>query len=185
MSTPYRVAVLIGSLRKDSYARKLAAVAIAEAPPSLELKTVEIGDLPLYNQDLEAEPPPAWTRFRQQMKDAQAVIFVTPEYNRSIPGALKNAVDVGSRPWGQSIWNGKPGAIVSMSMGAIGGFAANHHLRQSTSSIGVAVMPTPEAYIGNAPELFDSSGQLVKSDTREFLRAYMQSFATWVKALLG
>jgi chromate reductase len=185
MSNPYRIALLVGSLRKDSYARKLAAVARAVAPPSLEFQNVEIGDLPLYNQDLEAQPPASWTRFRQQLKEAQAVLFVTPEYNRSIPGALKNAVDVGSRPWGQSIWNGKPAAILSLSMGAIGGFAANHHLRQSISSIGVAVMPAPEAYISNAPELFDANGELVKSETREFLRTFLQAFATWVDTLLG
>jgi chromate reductase len=122
------VAVMVGSVRKDSINRKVANALAELAAPALALGIVEIRTLPLYDQDAEANPPAPWTQFRERIRSADAVLFVTPEYNRSIPGALKNAIDVGSRPYGQSAWNGKPGAVVSASRGAIGGFAANHHL---------------------------------------------------------
>src|SRR3954467_822182 len=128
---PHSVAVIVGSLRKESFSRKIAKAIIAVAPPSLTFQFVEIGDLPLFSQDLEATPPQQWVTFRNKIKPFDAVLFFTPEYNRSVPGALKNAIDVASRPYGASVWNGKPAGIVSGSMGAIGGFGANHHLRQS------------------------------------------------------
>ena len=125
------VAVFVGSLRKDSINRKVANALVGLVPPSLKLSIVEIGQLPLYNQDADEQPPAAWTAFRGRLRAADAVLFVTPEHNRSVPAALKNALDVGSRPYGHSVWNGKPGAVISASPGAIGGFGANHHLRQS------------------------------------------------------
>ncbi len=131
MSTTRHVAVLVGSLRKDSLNRKMAEALIAMAPAPLKLTIHEIGQLPLYNADYEADPPAVVTEFKQRLAAADAVLFVTPEYNRSVPGALKNAIDVGSRPSGKSSWSGKPGAIVSVSPGAIGAFGANHALRQS------------------------------------------------------
>src|SRR5262249_5062791 len=150
MSRVYQIAVLVGSLRKDSINRKVAKALIEVAPSSLNPEFVEIGALPLYNQDLEATPPAAWTEFRAQMKDADRLWFVTPEYNRGLPAAMKNAVDVGSRPYGQNVWTGLPGAVVSASPGAIGGFGANHHLRQSLMAVNIAVMSQPEVYLGAA-----------------------------------
>src|SRR3954452_10321958 len=145
------VSVLVGSLRRDSLNQKLAKALTELASPRLMLNTVEIGQLPLYNQDDDGEmPPEAWTTFRQRVRRADAVLFVTPEYNRSVPGALKNALDVGSRPYGQSVWTGKPGAVVSVSPGALGAFGANHHLRQSLVFLNVPAMQQPEAYIGGA-----------------------------------
>ncbi len=182
MSRVYQVAVLVGSLRKDSINRKVAKTLIEVAPSSLNPQFVEIGALPLYNQDLEATPPAAWTEFRAQMKAADAVLFVTPEYNRGMPAAMKNAVDVGSRPYGQNVWAGLPGAVVSASPGAIGGFGANHHLRQSLMAVNIAVMPQPEVYLGAADKLFDADGKLANPGTREFLQKFMQSFADWIAA---
>jgi chromate reductase len=178
------VAVFIGSLRKESINRKLANALADLAPSSLKLNIIEIGQLPLYNEDADSNPPAAWTAFRERLKAADAVLFVTPEYNRSVPAALKNALDVGSRPAGQSVWNGKPGAVVSASPGAIGGFGANHHLRQSLVFLNVPAMQQPEAYIGGADKLFDASGKLVNDGTRKFLQGFMQAFAAWVAANL-
>jgi chromate reductase, NAD(P)H dehydrogenase (quinone) len=181
MSTPKDVVVLVGSLRKESFSRKMAAALAALAPPSLKLEIVEIGALPLYNQDADDNPPSAWTAFRDRVATADAVLFVTPEYNRSIPAALKNAIDVGSRPFGKNVWDGKPGGVVSVSPGAMGGFGANHHLRQSLVFVNVPVMPQPEAYIGGAGKLFDAAGAIAIPATRDFLAKYMQAFAGWVE----
>lgn len=182
MSQIYNVAVLVGSLRKDSFNRKVAKALIELAPPSLKPGFVEIGALPLYNQDEDANPPSAWTQFRDRIKACDAVLFVTPEYNRSVPGALKNALDVGSRPYGQSVWNGRPGAIVSASPGGIGGFGANHHLRQSLVFLNVPAMAQPEAYVGGADKLFDASGALINDGTRKFFQQFMQAFSDWIAA---
>jgi chromate reductase, NAD(P)H dehydrogenase (quinone) len=180
MNTRYKVAVLVGSLRKGSYSRMMAHALAKLAPPSLELEVVEIGALPLYNEDREgAETPAAWTAFRRAIAAADAVLFVTPEYNRSVPAVLKNAVDVGSRPYGKSAWDGKPGAVVSVSPGAIGAFGANHHLRQSFAFLNVSILQR-EAYIGGAARLFDADGKLGNEETRTFLTDYMQAFAGWI-----
>ena len=182
MSTVRDVVVLVGSLRKESINRKVATALCELAPALLKPEIVEIGNLPLYNQDQEAHPPAAWTAFRQRIKAADAILFVTPEYNRSVPAALKNAIDVGSRPSGQSTWNGKPGAVVTASPGAIGGFGANHHLRQSLVFLNVPAMQQPEAYIGGADKLFDANGKLVNDGTRKFLQDFMRAFAEWIGA---
>lgn len=177
-----QIAVLVGSLRKESFTRKAARALIEMAPPALRCAFVEIGDLPHYNQDLETDtPPPAWKAFRESMRGADAVLFVTPEYNRSVPGVLKNAIDVGSRPYGKSVWSKKPAAIVSISPGAMGGFGANHHLRQSLVFLDMPPLQMPEAYIGGVDKLFDESGKLANVSTREFLTKYMQSFAAWIE----
>jgi len=181
MSTPHTVAILVGSLRKASFSRKMALAAARLAPASLKLEIVEIGDLALYDEDAEADAPASWTRFRDQMKAAQAVLFVTPEYNRSVPGVLKNAIDVGSRPYGQSVFNGKPAAVISVSPGAIGAFGANHHLRQSLVFLNVPTMQQPEAYIGGAASLFDDAGEIVIPGTKDFIGKFMASFAAWVE----
>jgi chromate reductase len=177
-----KVAVFVGSLRKESWNRKVAKALIALAPPSLAFELVEIGQLPLYNQDPDdgGNPPAAWTEFRQRVKKFDAVLFVTPEYNRSVPAPMKNAIDVGSRPYGQSVWEGKPGAVVSASPGAIGGFGANHHLRQSLVFLNVPCMQMPEAYVGGVAKMFDDKGELTNNDTREFLRKFAERFASWV-----
>src|ERR1700720_4149884 len=127
-------------------------------------------------------PPAEWTAFRDRIKAADAVLFVTPEYNRSVPSALKNAIDVGSRPYGKSAWSGKPGAVVSASPGAIGGFGANHHLRQSLVFLNVPAMAQPEAYIGGADKLFDADGKLVSEGILKFLHGFMLSYAAWIAA---
>ena len=175
------VAVLVGSLRKEAFSRKVAKALMELAPDSLNLEIVEIGQLPLFNQDEEGDTPAAYASFRQRVKAADAVLFVTPEYNRSVPAALKNAIDVGSRPYGQSVWDGKPGAVVSISPGAIGGFGANHHLRQSLVFLNVPVLQQPEAYIGGAATLFDAEGKLANDGTRDFLRKFMAAFAAWIE----
>ena len=182
MTTPKTVAVLVGSLRKASYNRLVAGVLAQVAPPSLSLKIVEIGDLALYNDDVEAAgPPAAWTRFRGEITAADAVLFVTPEYNRSMPAAMKNALDVGSRPYGKNVWNAKPGAVVSASAGSGGGFGANHHVRQSLVFLNVPAMAQPEAYIGGVAALFDDKGALTNEGTRAFLTTFMTAFAGWVE----
>ncbi|MDU9394794.1 NADPH-dependent FMN reductase [Pseudomonas japonica] len=179
MSQVYSVAVLVGSLRKASLNRKVAQALAELAPSSLQLKIVEIGDLPLYNEDIDSDPPAAYKAFREQVKGSDALLFVTPEYNRSVPGGLKNAIDVGSRPYGQSVFSGKPGAVISVSPGAVGGFGANHHLRQSLVFLDVPCMQQPEAYVGGAGSLFDEQGRLSEK-TRPFLQGFIDSFATWV-----
>ncbi len=176
------VAVIVGSLRKGSLNRMAARALAALAPEPLALETVEIRDLPLYDQDLDGPtPPPAWTAFRDRIRRADAVLFVTPEYNRSVPGALKNAIDVGSRPYGQSAWARKPAAIVSVSPGAIGGFGANHHLRQSLVFLDMPALQQPEAYVGGAAALFDDQGTVKADATREFLRKFLDAFAAWIE----
>ncbi len=179
MAGARKVSVFVGSLRKESFNRKVAHALAGLAPSSLALDIVEIGQLPFYNQDLEATPPAEWVTFRDRVKASDAVLFVTPEYNRSVPAVLKNALDVGSRPYGQSVWNGKPGAIVSVSPGGIGGFGANHHLRQSMVFLNVPMMQQPEAYVGGADKLFDASGKLANEATAKFLAGFMQAFADW------
>jgi chromate reductase len=186
LDKPMNVCVLVGSLRKASFSGMLANALMSLAPSSMESEVAEIGQLPFYNQDLERmiDPPPeAWTAFRQRVKAADAVLFVTPEYNRSVPAVLKNALDVGSRPYGSSVWDRKPGAVVSGSPGAIGAFGANHHLRQSLVFLNVPTMQQPEAYVGHAHKLFDEHGNLINDDTRKFLQQFMQAFANWVETI--
>mgnify|MGYP002652585758 CR=1 FL=1 len=176
-----RVALIVGSLRKGSYSRAIGMALKALAEPGLEIEPVEIGELPLYDPDLETDnPPPAWERFREEVATTEAVLFVTPEYNRSIPGALKNALDVGSRPYGHSIWQGKPAAIVSVSPGALGAFGANHHLRQPLVFLGMPTLQQPEAYVGHVADLLDENGKLKKDDTRAFLKSFTDAFAVWI-----
>jgi chromate reductase, NAD(P)H dehydrogenase (quinone) len=181
--TTIKVAVIVGSLRKGSYNRMMANTLAALAPAQLQLGIVEIGQLPLYNQDDDdrQHPPAEWVAFREKVRASDAVLFVTPEYNRSVPGVLKNAIDVGSRPYGRSAWEGKPGAILSVSPGAIGGFGANHHLRQSLVFLNVPAMQQPEAYIGSAASVLDNQGNVTNDDTRKLLKRFMEAFAAWIE----
>lgn len=177
-----KIAVFVGSLRKGSFNRKMAHALMKIAPAALQLEIVEIGDLPLYNQDLDDEGrlPAQWTAFRERVKGYDGVLFITPEYNRSVPGVLKNAIDVGSRPYGKSVWTGKPGAIVSVSPGAIGAFGANHHLRQSMVFLDVPMMQMPEAYIGQAATLFNAEGGFTNEGTRDFMGKFLHAYEGWV-----
>jgi chromate reductase len=175
-----KIAVLVGSLRKESFTRKVARTLMLLAPPTLEMEIVEIGQLALYNQDADDSPPPLYTEFRNKIKEFDGVLFCTPEYNRSVPGALKNAIDVGSRPYGHSAWSGKPCAIVSVSPGPLAGFGANHHLRQSLVFLNMPAMQQPEAYVGNIGKQFDGD-TLTNDTTKASLQTFIDAFATWVE----
>lgn len=181
-----RVGVIVGSLRKGAFTRQMARAMSELAPAGMQLFDIEIGDLPLYNEDLEtADAPAQWTRFRQQVQSADGILFVTPEYNRSIPGALKNALDIGSRPWGKSSWDGKPAAVVGQSPGLLGGMAAAHHLRQVMLAVNLAAMPHPEAYIPSVAALFDQQGRLQDPQTREFMAGFLRAFQAWLGKFAG
>lgn len=179
--TQKNIAVLIGSNRRASYSRKLAQALMELASAGLSLSPVAMDHLPFYNQDLEdaGDQPQSWLDFRQQIKASDGLLFITPEYNRGVPALLKNAVDVGSRPYGQSVWNGKRAAVISISQGPLAGFGANHQLRQALVTLNVATMGQPEAYIGNIATLFDGEDKLVPN-TRDFMAKFMTAFEAWV-----
>jgi len=180
MDARWNVAVLVGSLRKESFNRKMANALLGMAPPSLALEIVEIRNLPLYNQDDDANPPAASAAFKTRIQQADAALFVTPEYNRSVPGVLKNAIDIASRPYGKSAWSGKPAAVVSVSPGALGAFGANHHLRQSLVFLDMPCMQQPEIYLGHADKLFDRDGKLADDSVRALLGKFATAFGAWI-----
>lgn len=184
MATTRSVAVLVGSLRKASFNRRAALALAALAPESLRLEIVEIGQLPHYDEDPDDEgtPPAEWVAFRDRIRPVDAVIFVTPEYNRSIPGVMKNAIDVGSRPYGKSVWSGKPAAVMSVSPGGSGGFGANHILRQSLVFLDMPVLQQPEAYVAGASKSFDEKGEITRPETRELFTKFLARFAAWIEA---
>jgi chromate reductase len=176
-----KVAIIVGSLRKGSYSRKIAQHLIDHAPKGQTAKIVEIGSLPFYNEDLETDHPPAeWVAFRKEIKDADAVIFVTPEYNRSTSAVIKNAIDVGSRPYGKSVWTHKPAAVVSSSPGSIGGFGANHHLRQSLVFLDMPTLQQPEMYISSIHKAFDENGKVADENVRKLLTSFAIKFEQWI-----
>jgi NAD(P)H-dependent FMN reductase/ketosteroid isomerase-like protein len=175
-----RVAVFVGSLRKASLTRKAANALIAAAPAGLDCEIVEFADLPVYNDDLEAKAPAAWTRVRKAVQAADAILFVTPEYNRSIPGGLKNLIDVASRPEGKNLWDGKPAGVVSVTPYKLGAFGANHALRQTFVFLNMFPMQQPEAYIRNAADLFDKKGKLQNADTKKFFEKFITAFSDWI-----
>ncbi|MFA5421970.1 MAG: NAD(P)H-dependent oxidoreductase [Bacilli bacterium] len=179
----FNVAIVIGSLRKGSFSKQVALNLQKLSPGELKLHLIDISGLEMYNQDLEesGQEPASWKQFRQEVLKHDALLFVTPEYNRSIPGVLKNALDVGSRPYGHSVWDGKPGAIISVSPGAIGGFGANHHLRQMLTFLNVPAMQQPEAYLGNVHKLLNEKGEIANPATLDFLRSFMQAYASWIE----
>lgn len=178
----YEVGILVGSLRKNSYNRQIAKELVRLSPEALTFRFIELGDLPLYNPDLEGDGvPEAWTRLREEVAAVDALIFCTPEYNRCMSGAMKNAIDVGSRPPGKSVWRGKPATVVTATPGGLGGYAANHSIRTSMVTLGVPVMAQPEVYLGRVKELLDEDGKIAKEDTREFLRKVMTAFGEWVE----
>ena len=177
----YKIAIVVGSLRKDSINRKVAKSLCAMAHERLNCDIVPIGDLPLYNQDSDGDPPEQFVRFRKEIAAADGVLFVTPEYNRGVPGVLKNSVDVGSRPYGKSVWNQKPAAIVSASPGSIGGFGANHQLRQAAVFLNMPVMQHPEAYLGHVnDDSFDADGCLKDGPLKDLVMSLSKAFGDWV-----
>ncbi|HEX8263705.1 MAG TPA: NAD(P)H-dependent oxidoreductase [Allosphingosinicella sp.] len=179
----FDIAVVPGSLRSDSISRRLTGALPTVAPPELRLRTVELAGIELYNEDLEARPPASWTHFRDSIRRADGILIVTPEYNRSVPGVLKNAVDVGSRPYGASVWAGKPAGIISLSPGGLGGFGANHHLRQSLVFLDCPVLQQPEAYLSQADSLVTGDGTIAER-SREFLERFLGAYADWIGRLL-
>ena len=180
MSQPRTVAVVVGSLRKDSVSRKIAK-ALEALTPELKFTEVEIGNLPHFDQDLEAAPPAEWVAFREQIKAADAVLFVTPEYNRSIPGVLKNAIDVASRPYGKSSFLGKPVGIVSNSPGVLGGVSAAKHLQNILPGIAGPILGQPEIYLNGIGDAFDDKGQLTKEAVQKVLQQYIDAFAAFIE----
>lgn len=179
MNQKKQIAVIVGSLRTGSINRKVAETLVRTAPDSLALRIVEIGHLPLYNQDYDADSPQAYTEFRHAIAESDGVLFVTPEHNRSMPAAMKNALDIGSRPFSKSVWSGKPGAVISASPSSQGGFGANHHLRQSLMCLNVYAMPNPETYLSHADALFDEQGGATPDGVR-LIQRFIDAYADWV-----
>ena len=177
----YKIAIIVGSLREGSLNRKVARSICAIRGDNLDCSMIKIGDLPLYNQDLDSKPPEQWVRFRKEVAAADGVLFVSPEYNRGIPGVLKNAIDVGSRPYGQSVFDKKPAAIVTASPGAIGGFGSNHQIRQACVFLNMPVMQQPEAYLGHvSDDSFDERGCLKEGPLKTLVTALAHAFHDWV-----
>ena len=179
-----KIGIIVGSLRKDSFNRKAAETFVSLLPEGYEAAFIEIGDLPLYNEDLDVagSVPESWTRFREELKTVDGVYFFTPEYNRSVPAAIKNALDVGSRPYGESAWDGKPALVVSVSPGAVSGFGANHHLRQSLVFLNMPTLQQPEAYIGNVLNLLNEDGTFI-DDTVNFFQLITNKYIEFFEKL--
>jgi len=181
---PYKIAILVGSLREGSINRKVARSICSIRGDNLDCNIIDIGSLPLYNQDHDANPPPEYVRFREQVGQADGVLFVSPEYNRGVPGVLKNAIDVGSRPYGQSVFDKKPAAIVTASPGGIGGFGANHQIRQAAVFLNMPVMAQPEAYLGHVTDdSFDADGKLKEGPLKELVTGLAHAFHDWVDVI--
>jgi chromate reductase len=180
----YKIAVIVGSLRRDSFNRKLAGALAKLAPPEFEFRQVEIGDLPLYNQDDDADQAASVKRLKSEIASAQGLLFLTPEYNRSIPGVLKNAIDHASRPYGQSVWSGKPAGVIGVSVGAIGTALAQQHLRNILAYLDAPAMGQPEAFIQAKDGLFEADGS-IGAASRQFLQGWMDRYVVWVKQHAG
>lgn len=178
-----KIGILVGSLRKESFSKKIAANVAALFPEGYETENIEIGILPFYNQDYDNENYvlEEYTTFRNTIKEFDAILFITPEYNRSVPAVLSNAIAVGSRPYGASVWNGKPAAIISQSPGNLGGFGANHHLRQSLACLNMPMVQQPEAYISNVAALLDENGKVKEPETVRFLQSFVDAFINLIK----
>ena len=181
----YRIAVIVGSLRRDSLNRKLADTVARLAPSEFEFEQCQIGDLPLYNQDDDGSPAPAVSRLKQEIATSQGLLFVTPEYNRSIPGVLKNALDHASRPYGQNAWAGKPAGVLGASVGAIGTAVAQQHLRTILAYLDVPTLGQPEAYVHAKEGYFDAAGDVPSADDRKFLQNWVDAYVAWVRRLAG
>lgn len=176
-----KVGIVVGSIRDNSFSEQLANNIVELFPEGYETEFVEIANLPLYNQDYDENIPEVYTTFREKIKSLDAVVFVTPEHNRSIPAALKNALDVGSRPYGSNVWNGKPALIVSQSPSDLSGFGANHHLRQVLAFLNMPVVQQPEVYIANVHQLLDENGKINNEDTVGFLQSVVDAYVALVE----
>lgn len=178
----YTIGILVGSLRKESFNKKIAQFILEQKSDNVNYHIIEIGDLPLYNQDFDDDgtPPESYTRFRHAIAPLDGVLFITPEYNRSVPAVLKNAIDVGSRPYGKNHWDGKPGGVISSSIGAYGGFGANHHIRQSLVFVNMLTMQQPEAYLGNIQDAVAEDGKIDLQATKDMLISFKKAFENWV-----
>lgn len=178
-----KIAVIVGSLRKKSFSKQVAKNVTSLFPGSYEIDFIDIGQLPLYNQDYDEENnvPGAYKTFRENVRQADAILFVTPEYNRSVPGVLKNALDVGSRPKISSVWNHKPAGIISVAPGNLSAFGANHHLRQSLVFFNMPVVQQPEVYLGNVVNLLDENGEITNEATIDFLQSFVDAFTDLVE----
>jgi chromate reductase len=181
MATPYNVVVIVGSLRKESFTLKVANALAKLAPDTLKLNVVTLHGISFFNQDLEAAPPADWLAFREKLQKSNGVLFVTPEYNRSIPGVLKNAIDVGSRPYGKSSFLGKPIGIVSNSPGLLGGVSAAKHLQNIMPGIAGPILGQPEIYLNGVGDGFDDKGHLAKESLQKMLQQYIDAFAAFVE----
>ena len=181
MSSNLKIGILAGSLRRDSYSRIVAQFTASMLEKQFDISFLDIAALAMYNEDLDNDinMPPEWRIFRQSVNATDAVLFVTPEYNRSIPAVLKNALDVASRPYASNAWSGKPGAVIGIAQGIIGGFGACSHLRQSAGCLNIYMMQQPEAYIGNISETIDDNGVPDKR-TQDFLQMFTNAFTDWV-----
>ncbi|OTP79923.1 NADPH-dependent FMN reductase [Caballeronia sordidicola] len=179
----FRIAVVVGSIRRDSFNKQLAHALISLAPQDFSFEFLDIASLPLYSQDYDADFPEAARTLKQKISEADGLLFVTPEYNRSIPGVLKNALDWGSRPWGQSAWANKPGALIGTSVGAIGTALAQAHLRNVLAYLDVPLMGQPEMFIKHDESRIDAAGKIVNDDTRKFLPAFVDKYVAWVKRI--
>lgn len=175
------IGILAGSLRKESFSKKIAQAIVPMAPEGYRFQIVSLDGLEVYNQDFDDhnQVPESYKAFREEMQNVDGVIFITPEYNRSVPGVLKNALDIGSRPAGKSVWDKKPAAIFSNSPGNISAFGANHHLRQSLVFLNMPAMQQPEVYIAKANELFDDSGALKEGETKKFIAEAVEAYIAW------
>lgn len=176
-----QIGIIVGSVREGSFNKGVARYVASILPKDYQVTFIDFGALSVYNQDLDDTPPDAWTAFRENVNRQDALLFVTPEYNRSIPGGLKNALDIGSRPYGQSVWGQKPGAVISVSPGAIGGFGANHHLRQVLSFLNVYTMNQPETYLGGIEADLDDKGRVTGENTQAALKTFARDFVDWVE----
>lgn len=181
----YQIAVVVGSLRRESINRKLANAVIALAPTEFSFKHLRIDDLPLYNQDDDGNPAETVRRLKSEIKSAQGLLFVTPEYNRSIPGVLKNALDHASRPYGQNVWAGKPAGVIGASMGTLGSAAAQQHLRPILAYLDVPTLGQPEVFIQVKEGMFAADGSLANAESKKFLQGWMDKYVAWVKAHSG
>ena len=174
------IGIVVGSLRKNSFSKAIAKHIASILPKDYQVKFIDINNIDMYNEDIDRNPPASWLNLRKEVKDSDAYLFITPEHNRSIPAALKNALDIASRPYGQCAWSSKPAGIISTSIGGVAGFGANHHLRQILTILDVYTMQQPEAYIGNIMGILDEGGNVINEDTKKFLQGYVNAYIAWI-----
>lgn len=181
------IGIIAGSLRRESFSKKIARALLPMVPQDFAFRIISIEDLPIYNQDFDDHDnvPESYVRFRDEIRSIDGIIFVTPEHNRSVPAALKNAIDVGSRPAGNNVWDGKPGAVFSNSPGNLSAFGANHHVRQSLVFLNIPVMQQPEVYLPHIDKVWDENGNLKDEKVKDFLQKAVDAYIEWFKKNSG